>query len=296
MASSFVLLTFVVSSVPVTPCSGLKIASNDTPGAPARTSIVRLPEESKPVWFVTSPILSWPRLDPLMMKGFLLEHIDTGFTAPFRVDSRRAPLCASLYPVKLTQRRSSFSGGVRDRAFADRGGNFRSQSYRTSLAARMARSAFVSSTMYVFVVGSIHNDVPVPNRYARMIQQEAVHHDCLKTASRCPSRIRAPRPRSEVVEVLSSSQPQGAKEIRSRRSASAVRTRQDRSLSRTGRHGQPLRPCAVPSDRAPRHAASACHRQTLSGLSSRARPKEEDTRTRHLQRAEHALLDIILQG
>src|SRR6267142_4217557 len=47
--------TELTSSSPVTPCSGLNIATSLMPGALARISIVLRPSTSKPVWLVITP-------------------------------------------------------------------------------------------------------------------------------------------------------------------------------------------------------------------------------------------------
>src|SRR5580692_10474332 len=47
--------TELMSSSPVTPCSGLNIATRLMPGALARISIVLRPSTSKPVWLVITP-------------------------------------------------------------------------------------------------------------------------------------------------------------------------------------------------------------------------------------------------
>ena len=91
------LLTAVVSRLPVTPCSGLKMAVSSIPGTCARRSIVRCPCVSIPVWLVTSPMRTGlARSGCSSRKSCISSTSIPVFTAPLRTVNRRSAILDSL--------------------------------------------------------------------------------------------------------------------------------------------------------------------------------------------------------
>jgi len=118
---------------PVTPCSGLKIASSETPGLGRGRRWCGVPaSQCQSGW--SGVRFSFLPVEALSTSKLWASSTSIPVcTTPLRVARRRAAVWASLYPVMLFQRSSSFSETVSGRAAGHRGGHLERKATAASL-------------------------------------------------------------------------------------------------------------------------------------------------------------------